>query len=150
MYCYKKSTEGVRMSESLDPNYVGDDLSEEQDIYRENILDHYRHPHNKKRISPCDVQHKEHNPICGDQIEIFIRFEDKKVVEVGFDGHGCAISQASVSMLTDKIKRMTIDDINSIKREDILEMLGIPIGVVRQKCALLCLKAVQKGVQNLE
>lgn len=135
---------------SLDPNYIGDDQSEEQGIYRENILDHYKHPHNRQRLVPCDVQQKEYNPVCGDQIEIFLCFAEGKVSDVGFDGHGCAISQASVSMLTDKIKGMTVNELKEIKREDILEMLGIPIGVVRQKCALLSLKAVQKGVQNLE
>ena len=143
------------MTENMDPNFVGDDASEEQDIYRENILDHYKHPHNKKRLDVCDIQHKEHNPVCGDQIEIFIRFEDgqgklsRKIIDAGFDGNGCAISQASVSMLTDKIIGMTVDEIMMVTREDVLSMLGIPIGVVRQKCALLSLKAVQRGIEKV-
>ncbi len=137
------------MTESLDPGYVGGEhLSEEQEIYKENILDHYKHPRRKRRIEPCDIRHHEHNPTCGDRIEIFIRLDGDAVADVGFDGHGCAISQASASMLTDKMIGMTIGEMKRIGREDILAMLGIPIGVVRQKCALLCLKTLHKAIEK--
>ena len=66
------------MTESMDPSYAGgDDLTEEGEIYKENILDHYKHPQNKGRLDPCDIRHREHNPVCGDRIEIFISWNDQ-------------------------------------------------------------------------
>lgn len=121
--------------------------SEEEEIYRENILDHYRYPRNKKALKNCTIQHLEHNPVCGDRIELFIKFNDQLLVEeAAFQGEGCAISQASVSMLTDKMVGMHLDALQNLKKEDILNMLGITIGLVRMKCALLSLKALQTGI----
>lgn len=137
------------MDKDMDKAYAGgDDLTEDEEIYKENILDHYKHPQNKGGLDPCDIRHHEHNPVCGDRIEIFIRLDQGRVADVRFDGAGCAISQASASMLTNKIKGMTIGEMKEIGREDIFAMLGIRIGVVRQKCALLSLKTLHNGMEK--
>lgn len=122
-------------------------LSEDEEIYRENILDHYRSPRNKKALEEYTFRHLEYNPICGDKIELFIKLNGQLCVEeAAFQGEGCAISQASVSMLTEKLKGMHLRDLQSIKKEDVLDMLGISIGLVRMKCALLPLKALHTGI----
>ena len=120
----------------------------DDEIYKENILDHYKHPRNKGELSPCDVCRRELNPLCGDEISIYLNFKDDKVADVKFNGNGCAISLASVSMLTERLKGMTKEDIQKLKDEDILNMLGISISQVRMKCALLSLKTVQKGIEE--
>ena len=130
------------------PNDFGQ-LSEEEEIYKENILDHYRNPHNAGILTNYSFKHRELNPLCGDQIELFVRFNENKIIAVSFIGNGCAISQASASMLTDYIKGKQLDEVKNIKRDKILEMLGIKIGVVRMKCALLSLKTLLKGIDKL-
>lgn len=131
------------------PNDFGE-LNEEDDIYKENILDHYKHPHNSGSLKDYTFRHKELNPLCGDTIEMFVLFDKSETINhVGFVGHGCAISQASASMLTDYIKGKSLKQIKEIKREDILELLGIKIGVVRMKCALLSLRTLSKGIEKL-
>jgi len=120
------------------------------DFYREEILEHYRHPHNKGRLENPDITYEDHNPFCGDRIGMDLRIKDNRVADVRFWGHGCAISQASASMLTDEIKGKTVDEIKALTRDDILEMLGIPIGPVRMKCALLALKVLKAGVWGID
>ncbi len=117
-----------------------------EDIYRENIMDHFKHPHNKGIIQGPTVHHKEYNPSCGDLIEIYLVIEDDKIKEIKFSGHGCAISQASVSMLTDKVMGMPIKDIVRLSKEKILDMLKIPISATRIKCALLGLRTIEKAL----
>ena len=119
------------------------------DFYREEVLDHYRHPHNKGRLPQPDITHHDYNPFCGDEIGIDLHVKDGKVVDVRFWGKGCAISQASASMLTDRIKGMTLDEIKELSRDDVLELLGIPIGPVRMKCAMLSLKVLKAGVWGI-
>ncbi|MBI4895434.1 MAG: SUF system NifU family Fe-S cluster assembly protein [Candidatus Aenigmarchaeota archaeon] len=136
------------MQKPENPNDFGE-LTEEEDIYKENILDHYKHPHNTGSLKEYSFKHKELNPLCGDTIEMFVLFENEKVKHVSFIGHGCAISQASASMLTDYIKNKDLEEVKNIKRDVILEMLGIKIGVVRMKCALLSLRTLSKGVDKL-
>mgnify|MGYP001216095039 FL=1 len=123
---------------------------EEDEIYKENILDHYKHPRNFGNLKNYTFKSKEFNPVCGDEIEIFIKFENGKIIEAKFIGRGCAISQASVSMLTDYLESKTLDQVKSLSKEDILEMLGIQIGIVRMNCALLPLKALHSGVEKYE
>jgi len=121
------------------------------DLYRENILDHYRNPRNYGELEDPDISHEEYNPLCGDRITIQLKVNDDDVIEaVRFHGHGCAISQASASMLTEMIEGMTLDEVKKITKEDVLEMLGIPIGPVRLKCALLSLKALKAGVYGID
>lgn len=118
----------------------------EEEIYQQNILDHYREPHNAGALVEYDIKHRELNPLCGDEITIYIQIDKRnKVTDIRFDGHGCAISQASMSMLTDKIKGKSLQQITKLSKTDILKMLGIPIGIVRMKCALLSLRVVQKA-----
>ena len=107
-------------------------------VYKEMILDLYRNPLNKKSLNVFDFKHREFNPTCGDDIQIEIKFdENKKVADVGHTGNGCAISQASVSLLTDTIKNKTKEEIQEITKDDMLELLQIPISHTRLKCALL-------------
>jgi nitrogen fixation NifU-like protein len=121
-----------------------------EDFYRENILDHYRNPRNKGRLEHPTHMHEEHNPLCGDVIRIDLHVnEDNIIDQVRFDGHGCAISQASASMLTEMIQGKTLDEAKALSKEDILETLGIEIGPVRLKCALLSLKVLKASVYDL-
>ena len=121
-----------------------------EDFYRENILDHYRNPRNKGQLEDPTHTHEEDNPLCGDVIRIDLHVNDQDVIdEVRFDGQGCAISQASASMLTEMIEGKTLEEAKELSKEDILEALGIEIGPVRLKCALLSLKVLKAGVYDL-
>ena len=116
-------------------------------IYQENILDHYKNPRNFGKIENASVHHHEYNPLCGDKIDIFLIIdESKKVVDVKFQGSGCAISQASASMLTEEIKGKSVEELKSFTKENILKMLGIPISPVRLKCALLSLDTLKNSI----
>ena len=122
--------------------------NEEDEIYKENVLDHFKNPRNKGFLKGANIVHKELNPICGDEIKVYLKTEKNKIIDAKFEGHGCAISQASISMLTEKLKDMNIKDIMKIGQEEVLEMLGIKIGIVRMKCAMLSLKTVHFGLKN--
>jgi nitrogen fixation protein NifU and related proteins len=120
------------------------------DFYKENILDHYRHPRNTGTLEHPTHSHEDHNPLCGDKIRLDLHVNEANVIdEVGFSGKGCAISQASASMLTEMIKGKSLDEAKKIGKDDILEALGIEIGPVRLKCALLSLKVLKAGVYGL-
>jgi len=123
-------------------NHIGENLSDEQEIYKENIIDHYKHPHNKGEIEHTK-SHRELNTSCGDELTIYLNIKNNIIENISFTGHGCAISQASVSMLTDKLKGMAVEEAQKVSKDDILTLLGIPISYVRMKCALLSLKTVQ-------
>ena len=121
------------------------------DLYRENILDHYRNPRFKGVLEPHSHRHKEHNPVCGDEIQIDLQVNEEGIIEhATFSGHGCAISQASASMLLEQLQGMSLDEAKKINKDDILEFLGIPIGPVRMKCALLSLKVLKAGIYGLD
>jgi nitrogen fixation protein NifU and related proteins len=128
--------------ENIDPSYAGDG------IYKENILDHYKNPHNKGNLEKADVTFTENNPVCGDVITIYLKISDGKVADSRFNGTGCAISQAAASMLTDHIKGMDMDKVKNLKREDVVQLLGIDIGIVRTKCATLSLVAIRKAIET--
>ena len=120
------------------------------DLYREVILDHYKNPRHHGTLDPHDFSYEDENPLCGDKLRIDVRLdENKRVKEVGFTGRGCAISQASASMLTETIMGKTLDEVKQIGKDDILEMLGIELGPVRLKCALLSLKVMKVGAYGL-
>jgi nitrogen fixation NifU-like protein len=120
------------------------------DMYREVILDHYKNPRNKGTLDPADFSFEDDNPLCGDRIRIDVRVgEDNKVKEVAFSGQGCAISQASASMLTEHIIGKSLDEVKQLSKDDILELLGIELGPVRLKCALLSLKVLKAGVYGI-
>ena len=135
------------MKESLDPNWLGD---EEEEIYRENIIDHFKNPRNYGEIVEAEIKHSELNSVCGDMIRLFVKLKEGKVEDVKFKGNGCAISMAATSMMTEILKEKTLEEIKKLKKEDIFEMLGIKLGVVRMKCGLLCLNTLMKGVEQME
>lgn len=119
------------------------------DIYRENILDHYKNPQNFGRLQNPDASYEEGNPLCGDMIGMEVKLithnsELRTIAEIKFWGEGCAISQASASMLTEEVKGKSPEEIKKIGREEILKMLGIELSPVRIKCALLPLEVLQK------
>ncbi len=119
-------------------------------LYQEVILDHYRNPRNKGRLDPADISYEDDNPLCGDRIRLDLRLdEDGRVAEVAWDGHGCAISMASASMLSEEIQGKTLEDLRQLGKDDILEMLGIELGRVRLQCALLSLKVLKAGAFGL-
>ena len=120
-------------------------------MYQENILDHYKSPRNFGKIENASVHHHEYNPLCGDEIELFLVIdENKKVADVKFQGKGCAISQASASLLSEEIKGKRIEDLKKLTKENILELLGIPLSPVRLKCALLSLDTLKNGILIFE
>jgi nitrogen fixation NifU-like protein len=116
------------------------------DIYKDIILDYYRNPRNFGDLPNPDVRAKDSNPLCGDIIEMQLKINDGKIEDVRFKGKGCAISQASASMLTEAIKGKTLDEVKAMGKTDILDLLGIDPGPTRIKCALLSLKVVKLGV----
>ena len=120
------------------------------DLYREIIIDRYKNPHYRGSLEPNDISFEDDNPLCGDHIRIDLRLNDGgKVSEAAFDGHGCAISQATADLLLESIQGKTLDEIKTLTREDLLELLGIELGPVRLKCALLSLKVLKAGVYGL-
>jgi len=122
-----------------------------EDMYREVILDHYKNPRYRGELDPADISYQDDNPLCGDTIRIDLRVDDDdRVIECAFSGQGCAISQASASMLMEDIQGKTLDEIKKYARDDILEMLGIELGPVRLKCAMLSLKVLKVGAYGVQ
>ena len=118
------------------------------DLYREQILEHYRNPHNQGTLDPNDASYEDTNPLCGDKVRIDVRIEDNVVTDIAFSGRGCAISQASTSILTDLVQGETLDEIMAFEKEDLLDELGIPISPARIKCALLGLHVLKVGIDQ--
>jgi len=118
-----------------------------EDIYREIILDHYRNPRNKGRISNADVSFHDSNPLCGDEIDMHLKVEDDIVKDIKFEGRGCAISQASASMLTEMVMNKSLTSVKELDKDDILENIGlVNLGPARIKCALLSLKVLKMSM----
>jgi nitrogen fixation NifU-like protein len=122
-----------------------------EDMYREIILEHSKYPHNSGRLPAPTISHEEHNPLCGDRVRIELLVENDVIADVRFEGKGCAISQASASLLTDEIKGMPVEAAKRFSKEDLLELIGIPLdkNPVRLKCALLSLKALKAGLYGV-
>jgi nitrogen fixation NifU-like protein len=120
------------------------------DFYRENILDHYKNPRNYGLLEPSDAQAEGQNPLCGDEVTVSIRFaEDGETIEeIGFEGRGCAVSQAATSMLTDLVKGRKASDVATLPKEEILGEIGIPLTPVRMKCAILGLGVVKVALNR--
>ncbi len=116
------------------------------DLYREYILEHYRSPHNKGDLDHPDRFAAYANPLCGDRLQMSVRLEGDRVADVRFNGTGCAISQSSASMLTDMMQGKTVDELRHITKQDIFDMLGLPISPARVKCALLAWEVLHKGI----
>ena len=120
------------------------------DLYREFIIDHYKNPHYRGELDPNDITYEDDNPLCGDHIRIDLRVdENERVTEAAFSGRGCAISQASADLLVESIVGKSLDEVKALTKEDVLELLGIELGPVRLKCALLSLKVLKAGVYGL-
>ena len=118
-----------------------------EDIYREIILDHYRNPRNKGSLPNADISIHDSNPLCGDEIDIHLKVEEDMIKDIKFEGRGCAISQASASMLTEQVLNKPLNAVKDIAKEDILENIGLMnLGPARIKCALLSLKVLKLGM----
>ena len=115
------------------------------DFYRDYILDHYRHPRTFGRLERADAQAEDLNPLCGDQIRMELKLDDGVVSDVRFSGKGCAISQASASMLTERVKGMRLADVAKLSKDAVLEDVGIGISPTRMKCAMLGLRVLRSA-----
>ena len=119
------------------------------DLYRDEILEHYRRPHNFGTLPQPDAVQEGNNPLCGDRITMMLALsEDGRVTDVAFTGRGCAISQASASLLTDEIRGQRVEDLQRLRGDDVLELLGIEISPARLKCALLSLDTLQRALDG--
>lgn len=124
-------------------------MSELDQLYRELILDHYKNPRNYGLLDPADARAEGQNPLCGDEVTVTVRLGEGDVIEeVGFDGRGCAISQAATSMLSDLVKGRTAEDVAGMPKEELLDELGIPLTPVRLKCAILGLGVLKLALHK--
>ena len=120
------------------------------DLYREVIIERYKNPGYRGVLEPNDITFEDENPLCGDHIRIDLRVNPEGIVtEAAFSGHGCAISQASADLLLETVVGKSLDEVKKINKNDLLELLGIELGPVRLKCALLPLKILKAGVYGL-
>ena len=120
------------------------------DLYRDLILDHWKNPHNFGKLKKPTVEIKEANPLCGDDIELQIVVKKEKITDVKFSGEGCALSQASASILTDILKGKSLSQVKRITEEKFLKILGIRPNPARLKCALLSFSALQKALKQVK
>lgn len=119
------------------------------DLYRDNILDHAKHPRCQGTIENPDATYEDANPLCGDRLRMDFRIRDGRLEQVRFSGTGCSISQASASMLCEAVEGRSLEEIKRLGRDDVLEMLGLDLGPVRLKCAMLALKTLKAGVYGI-
>ena len=120
------------------------------DLYRELIIEHYKNPSYRGQLEHSDISFADNNPLCGDHIEVNLNIDENDVVtDARFDGHGCAISQASADLLMESIIGKSLTEIKTFTKQTVLDLLGIELGPVRLKCALLSLKVLKAGVYGL-
>ena len=118
----------------------------DDELYRDQILDHYKHPHHWGELEDADLEFYDTNPLCGDELRVQLKLDGEgRVAEVGFSGQGCAISQASASLVSDELEGMTVEELMRLDRAFVLELLGVSISATRMKCALLSLKVVKSA-----
>ncbi|MFP4626753.1 MAG: iron-sulfur cluster assembly scaffold protein [Natronomonas sp.] len=123
-------------------------MSMGSDMYRQQILDHYKNPRNYGELEDADVEHVGENPMCGDTIKLFLELadDDETIERATFVGDGCAISQASASLLSSHFRGMTLDAVQEMDREDVEDLLGVELSPMRIKCAVLAEKVAQDGI----
>lgn len=119
-------------------------------IYREIILEHYRNPSNRGTLDPADYTYEDVNPLCGDEIRIDVRVTDDHISEIRFSGRGCAVSQASASILTEMAEGKSLDEVKAISKDELLDEIGIPVSPARMKCAMLGLKVLKAGIYGVD
>jgi len=119
-------------------------------IYREIILDHYQNPRNRGTLDQADFTYEDTNPLCGDEVRIDVRVTDDQISDVKFSGRGCAVSQASASILTEMVEGKTLAEVKTITKEDLLDEIGIPVSPARMSCALLGLKVLKAGIYGVD
>ena len=121
------------------------------DFYREIIIDRYQNPHFQGELDPHDITFEDSNPLCGDELRIDVRINgEEKIVDARFSGRGCAISLASADLLLEYVQGKSIAEVKSLSKDDVLDLLGIELGPVRLKCALLSLKVLKAGAYGLD
>jgi len=121
------------------------------DLYREQIIDRYKNPQMRGELDPHDFTYEDDNPLCGDRIRIDLRVDGQgRITEAAFSGTGCAISQAAADLLVESVVGKSLQDVKALGKQDILGMLGIELGPVRLKCALLSLKVLKAGVYGVD
>ena len=123
-------------------------MTEFDELYREVILDHYKNPRGHGVVEPSDIEAEGVNPLCGDEVSISIAFDGDTIEDVRFQGRGCAISQAATSMLMDMVKGRSAQEVAEMDREELLDEVGIPLGPVRLKCALLGLSVLRLALHK--
>ncbi|MCA9370526.1 MAG: iron-sulfur cluster assembly scaffold protein [Candidatus Peregrinibacteria bacterium] len=115
------------------------------DLYAENILDHYRNPRNRGEGNGASMTGNEVNPSCGDELTVHLWIENGMLIKLEWEGTGCAISQAGMSILSEELIGKSVDEVLALKKDDVYALLGVPIGPRRYKCALLCLHTVKNA-----
>lgn len=119
-------------------------------IYREIILDHYQNPRHRGTLDPHDYSYEDSNPLCGDEVRIDARVKDDIISEIAFTGQGCAISQASASILMELAHGKSLDEVKAIDKEELLDEIGIELSPARLKCALLSLKVLKAALYGID
>jgi nitrogen fixation NifU-like protein len=120
-------------------------------MYQENILDHYEHPYHRGTLVQPALAYRDLNPLCGDEVHVQARVDDQNhIVEAYFDGQGCVISLAAASMLMEAVEGKTLDEVKAMNRQDMLDLLGIPLTAMRVKCAMLPLRTLGKAIHLYE
>ena len=121
------------------------------DLYRQQIIDRYKHPQKRGVLDPHDISFEDENPLCGDRLRIDLRVDAQgKIAEAAFSGDGCAISQASADLLTEYIEGKPLEEVRSLTKEKVLDLLGIELSPIRLKCALLSLKVLKAGAYGIK
>ena len=118
--------------------------------YREQIIDLYENPSNYGELDPHDFSYEEDNPLCGDVVRIDVKLDENgRVADIAWSGDGCAISQASASLLTEEVRGKTLAEVKAFPKEELLDLIGIPLSMARVKCALLSLKVLKAGAYGI-